>query len=43
LKLSQPQQTPQGVWSEKKGLEKPNYMHNNAVKRGLVAQPADWL
>jgi len=30
------------IWSEKKGLEKLNYMHNNPVKRGLVAQPGDW-
>jgi hypothetical protein len=30
------------VWSEKKIHEKLNYMHNNPVKRGLVAQPGDW-
>ena len=30
------------VWSEKKLLEKLNYMHNNPVKRGLVAEPGDW-
>jgi putative transposase len=30
------------VWSEKKIQEKLNYMHNNPVKRGLVAQPGDW-
>jgi hypothetical protein len=30
------------IWSEKKRLEKLNYMHNNPVKRGLVAQPGDW-
>jgi len=28
--------------SEKKRLEKQNYVHNNPVKRGLVAQPEDW-
>ena len=30
------------VWSEKKRLEKLNYMHNNPVKRGLVKAPGDW-
>ena len=30
------------IWSEKKRLEKLNYMHNNPVKRGLVAEPGDW-
>jgi putative transposase len=30
------------IWSEKKRLEKLNYMHNNPVRRRLVAQPADW-
>ena len=30
------------VWSQKKLLEKLNYMHNNPVKRGLVAEPGDW-
>lgn len=30
------------IWSEKKRLEELNYMHNNPVKRGLVAQPGDW-
>jgi REP element-mobilizing transposase RayT len=30
------------VWSEKKRLEKLNYMHNNPVKRGLVAQHGEW-
>jgi putative transposase len=30
------------LWSEKKIHEKLNYMHNNPVKRGLVAQPGDW-
>ncbi len=27
------------IWSEKKRLEKLNYMHNNPVKRGLVKAP----
>jgi putative transposase len=30
------------IWSEKKQLEKLNYMHNNPVKRGLVKAPGDW-
>ncbi|MGH9434784.1 MAG: REP-associated tyrosine transposase, partial [Terriglobia bacterium] len=30
------------IWSEKKRIEKLNYMHNNPVKRGLAAQPGDW-
>ena len=30
------------VWSEKKRLEKLNYMHNNSVKRGLAAEPGEW-
>jgi len=30
------------VWSRKKRTEKLLYMHLNPVKRGLVAQPADW-
>jgi putative transposase len=30
------------IWSEKKRLEKLNYMHANPVKRGLVSQPGDW-
>ena len=30
------------VWSEKKKNEKLEYMHNNPVKRGLVADPKDW-
>jgi REP element-mobilizing transposase RayT len=30
------------IWSEKKIQEKLNYMHNNPVKRGLVAQPGEW-
>ena len=30
------------IWSEKKRLEKLTYMHNNPVKRRLVASPADW-
>jgi len=31
-----------GVYSEKKWLEKLNYMHNNPVKRGLLASPDQW-
>ncbi|MEE8256340.1 MAG: transposase [Acidobacteriota bacterium] len=30
------------VWSEKKRLEKLNYMHGNPVKRGLAAHPGEW-
>ena len=30
------------IWSEKKRLEKLNYMHQNPVKRGLVDNPGDW-
>jgi putative transposase len=30
------------IWSERKIREKLNYMHNNPVRRGLVARPADW-
>ncbi|MGA2631367.1 MAG: transposase [Terriglobia bacterium] len=30
------------VWSERKRLEKLNYMHGNPVKRGLVSSPAQW-
>ena len=30
------------IWSEKKRIEKVDYMHNNPVKRGLVAQSGDW-
>ena len=30
------------MYSEKKRLEKLNYMHDNLVTRGLVAQPGDW-
>ncbi len=30
------------VWSEKKRLEKLNYMHQNPVKRRLVAEAGDW-
>jgi putative transposase len=31
------------IWSENKPVEKIDYMHNNPVKRGLVAQPGDCL
>jgi putative transposase len=30
------------VWSEKKRLEKLNYMHGNPVKRRLVSSPDQW-
>ena len=33
---------PFNVYSEKKRLEKLNYMHHNPVKRGLVSSPGDW-
>jgi putative transposase len=30
------------VWSEEKVLEKVRYIHQNPVRRGLVARPEDW-
>ncbi len=30
------------VWSERKKGEKLHYMHNNPVRRGLVAHPKQW-
>ncbi|MGA2987397.1 MAG: hypothetical protein ABSG32_26675 [Terriglobia bacterium] len=30
------------IWSEKKRNQKIDYMHNNPIKRGLVAHPGDW-
>lgn len=30
------------VWSEAKLIEKPRYIHRNAVHRGLVERPEDW-
>jgi putative transposase len=30
------------VWSQKKIAEKPQYMHMNPVKRGLVSHPKEW-
>jgi putative transposase len=30
------------IWTEKKILEKLNYMHNNPVQRRLVKQPGGW-
>ncbi len=30
------------VWSDKKRLEKLDYMHHNPVKRGRVSEPGDW-
>jgi len=34
---------PFSIHSEKKRLEKLDYMHNNPVKRGLVSSPGEWL
>ncbi len=31
------------IWSEKKRVEKLNYMHGNPTKRRLVTEPGDWL
>ncbi len=33
---------PFDVYSDKKQLEKLDYMHQNPVKRGLVSEPGDW-
>ena len=33
---------PFNVYSERKRLEKLNYMHGNPVKRGLVSSPDQW-
>ena len=33
---------PFNVYTEKKRIEKLDYMHHNPVKRGLVSQPGDW-
>jgi REP-associated tyrosine transposase len=30
------------IWTEKKILEKLNYMHNNPVQRSLVKEPGEW-
>jgi putative transposase len=30
------------VWTEKKRIEKMDYIHNNPVRRGLVASPEEW-
>jgi hypothetical protein len=30
------------VWSQKKFIEKLQYMHMNPMKRKLVAHPKDW-
>ena len=30
------------VWSQRKKLEKLDYMHMNPVKRGLVSDPQEW-
>jgi len=34
---------PFNVYSERKRLEKLNYMHGNPVKRGLVSSPDQWV
>ena len=31
------------VWSERKRIEKLRYMHRNPVKRGLAAEPEQWV
>jgi len=33
---------PFNVYTEKKRLQKLDYMHNNPVKRGLVSSPGEW-
>ena len=33
---------PYGIYSEKKQLEKLDYIHNNPVTRGLVNSPGEW-
>jgi hypothetical protein len=30
------------VWAERKRVENLDYIHNNPVKRGLVAEPEQW-
>jgi putative transposase len=30
------------VWSERKGVEKLDHIHCNAVKHGLLERPEDW-
>jgi putative transposase len=30
------------VWTEEKRIEKLDYIHNNPVRRGLVASPEEW-
>ncbi|HET9179046.1 MAG TPA: transposase [Terriglobia bacterium] len=30
------------IWTEKKQMEKLDYMHNNPVTRGLVSSPREW-
>jgi hypothetical protein len=31
------------VWSQKKKMEKLEYLHRNPVERGLVSSPRDWV
>jgi hypothetical protein len=30
------------LWSERKRIEKPRYMHRNLMKRGLLLEPEHW-
>jgi putative transposase len=30
------------VWSERKRIERPRYMHRNPLKRGLLLEPEQW-
>ena len=30
------------LWSERKRIEKPRYMHRNPVKRALLLEPEQW-
>jgi putative transposase len=41
-RLWQRRYVPFNVFTEKKRLEKLNYMHHNPVKRRLVASPQQW-
>ena len=40
--LAAPRFYPFNVYSERKRLEKLDYMHNNPVKRRLVSSPDQW-
>ena len=41
-RLWQRRYVPFNIFTEKKRMEKPNYMHNNPVKRRLVDSPHQW-